>query len=211
MFLDEHFRFFLRSGRILVDTVSRRSAWDSFRRFDRIGLIFEMFPKCVGILEIPRCFARILARIVRALFSFQDFLRESIEPGIYGTFSLSIRDRLARRGERRRNETREGETRQALNNRNAPRCSYYDFSKSGSARTEFNEHKLIQLVSGCPASLLVSMCALPLSMDLYETNWSSRCTRKAPCTLTIEFPRIIPILSADTHPRRFTVFLFVSF
>lgn len=51
----------------------------------------------------------------------------------------------------------EGKSNQTLNNRNAPRCSYYDFSKSSSARTEFNEHKLIQLVSGCPVSMPVSM------------------------------------------------------
>lgn len=60
--------------------------------------------------------------------------------------------------EKNKRQEEEGKT---LNNRNAPRCSYYDFSKSGSARTEFNEHKLIQLVSGCPASLPVSTRALP--------------------------------------------------
>lgn len=72
--------------------------------------------------------------------------------------------------ERQERKKKKKKVSKILNNRNAPRCSYYDFSKSSSARTEFNEHKLIQLVSGCPASLPVSTRALPPSMDLYETN-----------------------------------------
>lgn len=42
---------------------------------------------------------------------------------------------------------------QALNNRNARRRPCYDFSKSGSAATAFDEYKLIQLVSGAPGRL----------------------------------------------------------
>lgn len=77
----------------------------------------------------------------------------------------------AGRGEEKARREEEGKT---VNNRNAPRCSYYDFSKSGSARTEFNEHKLIQLVSGCPASLPVSTRALPTNDGPLRNKQSSR-------------------------------------